>query len=62
MKNSSVITVFTLGWTDDNKRFAGYRNKVITVASHAVMDDRIMVSHPVKISVRHFAMVKYVFR
>ena len=48
---------FTLGWTNDNKRFTEYRNKVIAVASQAVMDDRIMVSHPVKIPVRNFAMV-----
>ena len=48
---------FKLGWTDDNKRFAEYRSKVITVASQAVMDDRIMVSHAVRISARHFAMV-----
>ena len=48
---------FTLGWTDDNKRFTKYRNKIIAVASQAVMDDRIMVSHPVKILVRNFAMV-----
>ena len=37
---------FTLGWTDDNKRFTEYRNKVIAVASQAVMDDRIIVSCP----------------
>ena len=48
---------FTLGWTDYNKRFAGYRNKVIAVASQAFMDDWIMVSHPVKIPVRNFTMV-----
>ena len=48
---------FTLGWTDDNKRFAEYRNKVIAVAPQAVMYDRIMVSCPVKIPVRNFAMV-----
>ena len=38
---------FKLGWTDDNKRFAEYRGKVIAIASQAVMDDRIMISHPV---------------
>ena len=48
---------FTLGWTDGNKRFAEYRDNIIAVASQAVMDDRIMVSHPVKIPVRNFAMV-----
>ena len=48
---------FSLGLTDDNKRFAQYRNKVIAVASQAVMDDRIMVSCPVKIPVRNSAMV-----
>ena len=40
---------FKLGWTDDNKRFAEYRGKVIAIASQAVMDDRIMISHPVRI-------------
>ena len=48
---------FKLGWTDDNKRFAEYRGKVIAIASQAVMDDRIMISHPVRIPVRHFAIV-----
>ena len=38
---------FKLGWTDDNKRFAEYKGKVIAIASQAVMDDRVMVSHPV---------------
>ena len=31
--------------------------KVIAVASQAVMDDRIMVAHPVRIPARNFAMV-----
>ena len=48
---------FKLGWTDDNKRFAEYKGKVIAVASQAVMDDRIMVSCAVRIPVQHFAMV-----
>ena len=48
---------FKLGWTDDNKRFAEYKGKVIVVASQAVMDDRIVVSHAVRIPARHFAMV-----
>ena len=48
---------FKLGWTDDNKRFAEYKGKVIAVASQAVMDDRIMVSRPVRIPARHFAIV-----
>ena len=48
---------FTLGWTNDNKRFAKYRSKIIAVALQDVLDDRIMVSHPVKIPVRNFAMV-----
>ena len=48
---------FKLGWTDDNKRFAEYRGKVIAIASQAVMDDRIMISHPVCIPARHFAIV-----
>ena len=48
---------FKLGWTDGNKRFAEYRSEVIAVASQAVMDDRIMVSHPMRIPARHFAMV-----
>ena len=34
-----------------------YKGKVIAVASQAVMDDRIMVSHAVWIPARHFAMV-----
>ena len=48
---------FKLGWTDGNKRFTENRSEVIAVASQAVMDDRIMVSHPVRIPARHFAMV-----
>ena len=48
---------FTLGWTDDNKRFAEYKGDIIAVASQAVMDDRIMVACPVRIPVRNFAMV-----
>ena len=48
---------FTLGWSDDNKRFAEYRDNIIAVALQTVMDDRIMVSCPVKIPVRNFAMV-----
>ena len=40
---------FKLGWTDDNKRFAEYKGKVIAIASQAAMDDRIMISHPVRI-------------
>ena len=48
---------FKLGWTDNNKRFAKYKSKVIAVASQAVMDDRIMVSHPVRIPARNFSMV-----
>ena len=48
---------FKLGWTDDNKRFAEYKSKIIAVTSQAVMDDRIMVSHPVRIPVRNFAVV-----
>ena len=48
---------FKLGWTDDNKRFAKYRSQIIAVASQAVMDDKIVVSHPVGIPARHFAMV-----
>ena len=39
---------FTLGWTDENRRFAKYKNKVIAVASQTVMDDRIIVSCPGK--------------
>ena len=46
-----------LRWSNDNKRFADYRNNIIAVASQTVMDDRSMVSHPVKIPVRNFAMV-----
>ena len=48
---------FKSGWTDNNKRFAEYKSEIIAVASQAVMDDRIIVSHPVRIPVRHFAMV-----
>ena len=48
---------FKLGWTDDNKRFAEYKGKVIAIASQVVMDDRIMVSCPVRIPARHFAIV-----
>ena len=48
---------FKLGWTNDNKRFAEYRSKIIAVASQAVMDDKIVVSHPVRIPGRHFAIV-----
>ena len=48
---------FKLGWTNDNKRFAEYRGKVIAIASQAVMDDRIMISRPVRIPVKHFAIV-----
>ena len=48
---------FKLGWMDDNKRFAEYRGKVIVIASQAVMDDRSMISHPVRIPVGHFAII-----
>ena len=48
---------FKLGWTDNNKRFAEYKGKVIAIASQAVMDDRIMISRPVCIPARHFAIV-----
>ena len=48
---------FKLGWTDDNKRFTEYKGKVIAVASQAVIDDRIIVSHAVRTPARHFAMV-----
>ena len=48
---------FKLGWTNENKRFAEYRSKIYGVASQAVMDDKIVVSHPVRIPARHFAMV-----
>ena len=47
---------FKLGWTDDNKRFAKYKSEIIAVASQAVMDDRTMVSHPVRIPARNFDM------
>ena len=48
---------FKLGWTDINKRFAEYRSEIIAVASQAITDDRIVLSRPVRIPVRHFAMV-----
>ena len=47
---------FKLGWTDDNKRYAEYKGKVIAIASQVVMDDRIMISHPVHIPARHCAI------
>ena len=46
---------FTLGWTDNNKRFAQYKGNIIAVASQATMDDRIMVTCPVRIPARNFA-------
>ena len=48
---------FKLGWTDGNKRFTKYKSEIIAVASQAVMDDRTMVSHPVRIPKRNFTMV-----
>ena len=48
---------FTLGWTDGNRRFAKYKNKVIAVASQTVMVDWIILSHLVKIPAINFAMV-----
>ena len=48
---------FKFGSTDGNKRFSEYRSEVIAVASQAVMDDRSMVSHLVRIPARQFAMV-----
>ena len=47
---------FKLGWTDDNKRFVEYKGKVIAIASQTVMDDRIMISRPVRIPARHFVI------
>ena len=49
--------LFKLGWTDDNKRFAKYKSKIIAVASQAVMDNRIMGSHPVRIPMKNFTVV-----
>ena len=48
---------FQLGWIDDNRRFTEYRSEIIAVAPQAVMDDKIVVCHPVRIPARHFAMV-----
>ena len=48
---------FKLGWTDYNKRFSKYKSEIIAVASQAVMDDRIMVYHPMGTPARNFAMV-----
>ena len=48
---------FKLGWTDNNKSFAEYKGKMIAIASQAVMGDRIMISRPVRIPTRHFAIV-----
>ena len=42
---------------DDKKRYAKYKNNIIVFASQAVMDDRIMVSHLIKIPERNFATV-----
>ena len=58
---------FKLGWIDDNKRFAEYRSKIIVVASQAVMDDKIVVSHPVQNSSKALCyganyMLQHVFR
>ena len=58
---------FTLGWTDENRRFAEYKNKVIAVASQTVMDDQIIVSRPGKNPSEKLCygpnkMSKYVFR
>ena len=57
---------FTLGWTDNNKRFAECRNKVIAVISQAVIDDKIIVSHSVnpgeKFCYGPNKMPRYVFR
>ena len=47
---------FKLGWTDDKKGMR-IQGKVIAIASQVVMDDRIMVSRPVLIPARHFAIV-----
>ena len=49
---------FKLGWTYNNKRFTEYRSEIIAVASQVLMDDKIVVSHPVRIPARHFAMVQ----
>ena len=48
---------FKLGWTSTNKRFAEYKGNIIAVASQTGMDDRIMVSCPVRIPARNFAVV-----
>ena len=48
---------FTLGWAENNKRFTQYRGSILAVASQAVMDDRIMVAHLVRMPVRNFTMV-----
>ena len=45
------------GHLSSNKRCAEYKGKVIEIASQAIMDDRIMVSHPVRIPAQHFAIV-----
>ena len=37
--------------------FTEYRSEIIAVASQALMDDKIVVSHPVRIPARHFATV-----
>ena len=51
---------FKLGWAKNNKRFTEYRSEIIVVASQAVIDEKIVVSHPVRIPARHFP--QHVFR
>ena len=36
-------TSFTLGWTDENRRFAEYKNNLIAITSQTVMNDQIIV-------------------
>ena len=48
---------FKLGWTGDNKKFIEYKSDIIAVTSKAVMDDRIIVSCPVRIPARNFAKI-----
>ena len=60
---SGITRPFILGeeflscWINNNKSFTEYRSKIIAVESQVVMNNKIVVSHPVRIPARHFAMV-----
>ena len=48
---------FKLGWTNSNKRFAEYTSEIIAGVSQTVMGYIIIVSCPLRIPARNFAMV-----